>query len=201
MLEKRNLAISGFLLFLIALSTWLLFSSYQQSGTNKPQNPDSFMTNVHIIQMDKHGKPHYELITPKTVSYLLNDSSVLATPFIITYSQDEPPWHIKAKHGKTLHGFDKAFLWDNVSFHQLPGHGSHNATLKTSEMTFYPHKSFAETAKPVTIIQPGSIIHGIGMQADFNKNYLKLLSQTHGQYMTEEKNSSKKAQTPNDKNS
>jgi len=183
MINKKRLLTIVALLLMTGLSVWLIISSHHMSlGKNKPQTPDAFATNIEATKMDKFGKPKSVLKSPKSTHYQQNDTTQLEKPFIILYKQNEPPWHIHADHGTAIHGSEKITLYGHVKFRQLPGTNSHYMTLTTSEMTFYPDRSFAETDKPVTIRQPGNIVHAVGLQADTEKSYIKLLSKTRGQY-------------------
>ena len=180
--NPRLLFLAALLIFIAITTGFILSSRHIKTSANNPSHPDSFMTNVHAIKINEFGKQRYLLISPKTTNYLKNNTTIFESPFFIINNDNEPPWHIKAVNGKTLQGIDKVILWDNVTIRQLPGKNSRNIKLITSKLIIYPNKSFVETNKPVTISQPGSIVHAVGMQADLNKNYIKLLSKTHGQY-------------------
>jgi lipopolysaccharide export system protein LptC len=183
MLTKKRVTILFTLLIILLFSAWLIITSHSIKTTgNKPQTPDAFMTEITAVQFNKLGKLNNTLTSPKLVHYQQEDTTLLDTPYIIHYVEDEPPWHISAKHGKAVDETTKIILWEKVKFHQPPGPNSHNTTLLTSKMTYYPKKSFAETDAPVTIIQPGTIVHSIGLQADLNKVEITLLSQVRGQY-------------------
>lgn len=170
-----------FLLIIFLFTTDFSFFDHQ-----KPEHYDTFMTNVHAIKLDKFGKIHNELFSPKMFHYLATNTTISEKPYFIFYGNDGNPWHIRANHGKASNNNQLITLWDNVHIRQLPGPGSHQATITTSIAYLYPDRSYAETDKPVTITQPGSIIHGIGMQVDFKKGTVKIVSQTKGMFGSED---------------
>lgn len=178
----KNILIIIISILIGAFAWFLLTTDFSLLHKVNPEHYDSFMTNVHGIKLDKFGKPHDELFSPNIKHYLTNDSAISEKPLFIFYGKDGPPWHVQADHAKSINGNKLIFLWDNVHIQQLPGPNSRNVTLTTTQMTVYPDRSFAETDKPVTIKQPGSIVHGVGMQADLNKGKVKILSKTSGMY-------------------
>lgn len=180
---KKNFLSILCLTIAVALTAWfVLTTNTKHLGANQPNTPDSYMTDVYAVTLNKDGVIASVLISPKVTGYAENDKTNIQTPFVTIKPRQEPPWHIHADHAKVLDGNTKILLWGNVRISQLPGRNSHFLTLLTTELTLYPDKSFAETDQPVTIKQPGSIVHAIGMQADLNKGYIKLLSKTEGQY-------------------
>jgi len=180
---KKRLYSIIFLSLAAILTVWFIFTTNNQYfGSNKPNTPDSYMTDVYAVTLNKDGKVASILVSPKVTDYEQDNNTDIQTPFVTINPQQEPPWHIHADHAKVLNGSSKILLWGNVNIQQLPGPNSHFLTLLTTELTLYPDKSFAETDQPVTIKQPDSIVHAVGMQADLNKGYIKLLSKTQGQY-------------------
>ncbi len=181
-LNRKNIAIALISIILIAFIWFLLTADFSLFHRSKPGHYDSFMTNVHAIKLNQFGKPHDELFTPNIKHYLKNDSAIAIKPIFIFYGKKGPPWHIQGDQAHSINGNKVVFLTGHVRITQPPGLNSRNVTLTTTEMTLYPKRSFAETDQPVTIRQPGSIVHGVGMTADLNKGDVKILSQTHGMY-------------------
>ena len=179
---KKSLLISA-LCLLIGVSLWFVIHPSSSSLNQSPSStPDSFMTNVTATKLNKLGKPHYLLIAQDVRHYVQNDMTLIQKPFFTFYPIDEPPWQVKSDMSQAIHGTEKVWLINHVFIQQLPGNNSHNATLSTNFITLYPDISFAETNQPVTITQPNTIIHAIGMQVDMKQSYVKFLSHTQGEY-------------------
>lgn len=174
------------IILLIAISTsttWLIITSGQVTlPQNKPQNPDSFITDVNAIQFDKLGKPGHIFKSPLLINYLQDNTTKITNPFYIFQNNNEPPWHVQSDQGKAIHGAKTIVLTGHVKIRQLPGINSRNLTLFTDKIIFYPKRSFAETDRPVTIKQPGIIIQGIGLEANLKTGEIKLLSKMRGEY-------------------
>ncbi len=183
MFTKKQLIALIILIIIGLFTTWIFFSSqHLKYGRNNPNTPNAFMTDVYGVKMSKLGKPKSILISPKIVSYTVDNKMNIDKPFVIIHNKNEPAWHIHALHGTTFNNLKKITLQDNVHIRQIHGQNSRNITLKTSKITLFPDRSFAITHKPVTVIQPGTIVHAIGLTADLNKGYVKLLSKAQGQY-------------------
>jgi len=182
-IDKKKIILLSILIVAIAFSFWIIYTSRSiKPIKSQPHTPDAFMTNISAVKIDKFGKPINTFTATKVLNYKQNNKSNFDNPFIIHYVPNAPSWHISAKHGQSLDDNQTIILTVNVKVHQLPGPNSHNATLTTTKLTYYPKKALVITHQPVVITQPGSIVHAIGLTADLNKNVIKLISKVHGQY-------------------
>lgn len=182
-IERKNIAILIALICTAAISFWFIFTSKSiKFIKDSSLNPDSYMIDFKVTQTNKTGQLENIFFADKAFNYTQQSKTTFNAPFIIHYVPNAPPWHITAKHGLALDNGDTIILTDHVKAKQLPGPNSRNATLTTSKLTYYPKKALAITHQPVVIEQPGSIIHSKGLQADLNKNVIKLISNVHGQY-------------------
>jgi lipopolysaccharide export system protein LptC len=182
-INKKKIILLSILVIAIAFSFWIIHTSRSiKPAKSQPHTPDAFMENISAVQIDKFGKPINTFTATKVLNYKQENKSNFDNPFIVHYVPNAPPWHISAKYGQSLDNNQTIILTVNVKVHQLPGPNSHNTTLTTSKLTYYPKKAFVITHQPVTITQPGSIVHAIGLTADLNKSVIKLMSKVHGQY-------------------
>lgn len=182
-LYLKRLSLLCLLCTCIGGSLWVINHSSGLAQQHFPSDvPDSFMIDVSAIKLNAEGKPHYSLIAQNVKHYIQDDMSLIQDPFFTFYPIGEPSWTVKSKMAKVIHGSEKAWLTDHVFAQQPPGLHSRNLTLTTSRMTLYPDQALAVTDQPVTVVQPDSVIHSIGMQVDMNKNSVKFLSHTHGNY-------------------
>lgn len=182
-IDKKKIILLSILVAAVAFSFWIIRTSRSiKPIKSQLHTPDSFMTNIAAVQIDKFGKPINTFAATKAFNYKQDDKNNFDNPFIVHYVPNAPPWHISAKYGQSINNGKKIIFTKNVKVHQLPGLNSHNLTLTTTKLTYYPKKAFAITYQPVTIIQPGSIVHAIGLTADLNKNVINLMSKAHGQY-------------------
>lgn len=182
-LAPKNIAILLALLATTLYSIWLVQQTHH-SKQHKPQNqsyPDAFLHNTIATHFDKLGKIHSQLISPSIVHYSIDNVALLEEPhFIVFHNEKRQPWHLTAKHGKSMHGQEQLILWDQVKLQQPAGAHNQDLTMDTSQLTIFPPKNYAQTGKPVTITQPDKVVNAIGMKVYFKEKRLQLLSQVRG---------------------
>jgi LPS export ABC transporter protein LptC len=117
------------------------------------------------------------------VHYAQNDSTDFTDPQLTLYHKSPNPWFIESKTAKASHGIDKVVFTENVTIHHPADYANPATIIKTTTLTVHPNDKTAETAEPITMIQPNSIMKAIGMQADMDSGNIKLLSQAQGEYV------------------
>jgi lipopolysaccharide export system protein LptC len=177
--------IMGFLIILaIGLSSWSIFLSKKVNITssNSSSQPDAFMENVIATIINKEGLRSLLIESPRMVHYSENDTTFIESPHITVYRDSPQPWHINSDYAKATKGIDKLFFWSNVIIHHPHDSSTPITTFKTTTLTVFPHEKIAQTSDEVTLSQPETVVHAIGMTANFNNGEVKLLSQARGEY-------------------
>lgn len=173
-------------LIIIALfSLWLVWHfvlSLEFSAPTNPNYPDSFAKNVHVMVMDKHGKPQYEFSSPIIYHYLINDRTDFSLPNVILYQENQSPWNITADHGEAFEGDNKITLWGRVFFHQPASSTNQETNIQTELLFLYPETQTASTPEFISAVQPFASVNGTGMTLNLNTHQLDLLSNVHGMY-------------------
>lgn len=167
---------------LISMSMMLIFNSQKNSMHSKQNIMDTFGTDIIAQNFSATGQLQDTLTTPYLQHYTQKNMTVMKTPYIVAQAKKGPPWHVSSQHGYMLHGQEEAHLWNHVKITQPPGLNSENATLLTSALTYYPKRGYVETDKPVTLLQPGTTIHAVGMTADLKRNKVDLLHHVTAQH-------------------
>lgn len=183
-MTKRSLLLSILLSVALTYSGWLILQSANnpKNLTNQADTPDAFMINASYLRLDQDGNPHSRIYTPKMIHYAANDVSHFMSPHIIMYGKDDAPWDITSDKGNSESGVTQIHLHDNVKIHQPAGPNNNELTMTTTSLTIHPNTKTAETDQAVTIIQPGTVITSVGLQADLKKGEVDLLSQAKGIY-------------------
>jgi lipopolysaccharide export system protein LptC len=189
--SKKTLIYTILLLAVIASGTYLTFNAAKKVTSihiNAAENPDFFMTNAVYVDLDANGEIHNQINTSKITHFTTDNTYYFDAPHLQMYSSNEQPWDISAIKGKSEHGKEKIYLWENVNLHQLAGKNNAEILVNTTKLTIYTDRKFAETDQPLTISQAGTTVTSIGAQADFLHGTIKLLSRVKGQYQPEKKN-------------
>jgi len=173
----------GVIFIIIAgFSLWIFFSSKPASKTVSTELPDGYMLEAHYIQYDEQGQVHMVMNSPRMVHFSENSVSFFIKPKVLAYSRQRIPWTITAELGMALHESEQIKLSQNVVIHQAPQLHYPETTIKTSAMSIFPHRAYAETDQPIIILRPDTRIDAVGMQADFKSGIFKLLSSVRGSY-------------------
>jgi len=168
----------------IVLTAWLLHSSKEMTKkqNNEYGSPDTIMTDITVIQLDKFGKVHTNLTSKKVFEYQAQKHAKFVQPFYTIYNKNRAPWHISSNLANTFNDADKIILSGNVIAEELSGTQNFGTTLLTTQITIFPNKEYAITKKPVTIKQPSNTIDAIGLKVNLKTGKIKLLSETKGIY-------------------
>lgn len=184
-MNKKNAFFTIILLIIFSgISAQALFSAKKITKISSidPDVPDFFMTNAMYMQFDHNGKINNQFHTNQITHFPINNNYIFDNPQIKIYNNCEQPWNITANKGRSEGGKSKIYLWDNVKIIQASNPDNPDFDITTTDLTVYPDIKFAETKKPITIIQSGSIAKAIGAEADFKNGTVKLLSNVEGQY-------------------
>lgn len=185
MLTLKNTMIALLLVLAVGLSSWsiLLSKKANITASGSSSRPDAFMENVTATIINKEGLRSLLIESPRMVHYAENDTTVIESPHITVYRDSPEPWHINADNAKATQGTNKIFFWSNVIIHHPYDDSTPVTTFKTATLTVYPQQKMAQTADEVTLSQPESVVHAVGMMANLNDGEVKLLSQARGEYV------------------
>lgn len=167
------------------LSAWsiLLMKHSQPLLIKHPHEPDAYMENIVATIMNKQGTPSLKIEAPKMTHYVEDDTTYIIHPHVIVYRQSPQPWHIRSDYAEALKGTQEIVFSQHVVIHHPADIANPNTKMETLSLTVFPDKQQAQTDNPVTITQPDTTIHGIGMLADLNNGTVQLLSQAKGDYV------------------
>lgn len=184
---NKNVSWSILLCLAVAISCWFSFQQARQQKfkqtRTKLTGPDSIMENVIASRMNQQGQLTTELYSPKMDYYAAENMTNIAEPHIILYSENKEPWHITSVYGRAHKGTSWVDLWENVKGHQNAHADQPAITFLTTEITVYPKQKYAFTDQPVKTIRASTVMDGVGMHADLQKNTIELLSQVQTHYV------------------
>ncbi|MCH9770684.1 MAG: LPS export ABC transporter periplasmic protein LptC [Gammaproteobacteria bacterium] len=143
--------------------------------------PDTYIRNFNYSAYDRQGHLKCVIKSPKLMHYPKNDMAYLTTPDIIFYGK-QSPWHITADHGKSMQQNNKIILWGHVIIQQMATKKQSSTRILTPKIIIYPQRSYAQSNKPITVLQPHTTIHGIGFTANFKTGRMTLLNHARGIY-------------------
>ncbi|EKD73685.1 MAG: hypothetical protein ACD_45C00217G0001 [uncultured bacterium] len=183
---SKHFAISLLLLLTILSSTGSILlskSSKQLTATNQAGQPDAYMENIVATITNKQGIPALKIESPKMIHFANDDTTYIMRPRVTIYRQSPQPWYINSDYAKATHGIGQIVFSNNVMIHHPFDVANPNTTMTTTSLTVFPNKQQATTSEAITITQPDTVVHAIGMFANLNDGTVKLLSQAKGDYV------------------
>ncbi len=172
-----------FILGALALaSQWLVWFTRPKDDIREfvgPPRSDYTLNDFALQALDSKGTLTFTLTAP-LLARRGDDGSI---------NVDKPNYQLVDGKGNLWKGKSDA-AWVNkdgtlmklqglVEMHRDPTPTLKAAEILTSDLTAWPKEKRLETASPTTFAQPGSILRGVGMQADLNSHQLDLLADVH----------------------
>ena len=156
-------------------------SSFTPQTIQTPQQPDFFMDNPRIRQLNEHGQPAYDLNSERATHQVDRDVTELDEPRLQYYREDEgQPWELQARYGEITANGDRVELSENVIIEQQLDPQT-TRRLSTAALSVFPERHYAETDHSVRI-EAGGITTATGMKAYFNDGRIELLSNVRGEH-------------------
>lgn len=176
-------------LIIIALSAAIVLAFlWNYSETGAPAMPaqiapsnhqtDFYLRSATIRQYDTQGQLDSTLYSDTVDHYPGRSLAELSKPVVKFYKDGQLSWTITSLSGIVYDGGDQV----NFSQRVVINSDDQQAILMTPFLTAYPNRRFAETDKPVTLLNPKGFTRAIGMTANLEHKQINLLNQVRGQY-------------------
>lgn len=174
------------LLFVITLLTavllWKALLPTHQAEVLAPDDYEAFAIDIVSTKYSDQGTKRYELSSPRLNHYKHDNQTHVDEPVLHLYNPHQESWQVTAQYATAHQGKSIIEFINNVNISGAGTRNHQNTQLLTEKMTYYPDNNSAHTPLPVTIIQPGSLIHATGMNVAFNAGTINLLSKIYGSY-------------------
>ncbi|MGC1181996.1 LPS export ABC transporter periplasmic protein LptC [Legionella sp.] len=175
-----------FMLITLACSGWYYTHSSLIKRLDREtlnNSVETTVSNLKVHQFNTEGTLVNLLTTPIMQHIQNGDVYLFQNPHILVSQEEQPPWDIHSNSGKSFEGGKRILFSGNVIVHQKQGSKTHESTLKTEEVTYFPKEKKASTDLLVTYEQPGNIIQSQGMNAYLDEKRVELLHQARGRYV------------------
>lgn len=175
-----------FLLILVGACLWYNIMPRPQKISPPADGFDAFATDVISTKFSKQGTKHYELISPRLTHYKKDNQTYIMTPKLYLYDSDQEKWLVTAQYALATHGISTIDFVQHVNISGAGTTSHQSAQFLTEKITYFIDSNSATTSLPVTIVQPGSIVHATGMNVAFNTGTITLSSNINGSYHPDE---------------
>ena len=127
-----------------------------------------------------------DLVAQGQMSFVVDAPRLARHPYLETFAIDSPSmriidgsgneWQASAQDGWVRADAKELRLSRDVTADRMPTASSKPIALRTQQLTALLDSNRMTTELPVTITQPGSILRGVGLDADLKRNQFTLLS-------------------------
>ncbi|MGH8216584.1 MAG: LPS export ABC transporter periplasmic protein LptC [Rhodanobacteraceae bacterium] len=125
------------------------------------------------------GKLAFTMTAPHLARREGNDSLYVNAPKYFLVASDGSDWYGTSQYAWISSGNDLVKLIGKVDLHRPPAPQVPEAEIHTADATVWTQEKRMASAAPSVIQEPGSILRGTGMKADFDTHELELLSDVH----------------------
>ncbi|MEH6415733.1 LPS export ABC transporter periplasmic protein LptC [Pseudomonas sp. CGJS7] len=173
------------LLTAAALSGWALWSQRDkpqsaQAGTR----PDYVLTDFEAVVLDKQGKESFTLRAPKLTRDPTVKTMDITTPLFLIPPKEGGnggPWQVRSQRGWVSAEADEVRLRGQVHADSTNAEGK-PIKIATEELNVFPDANKATSAVAVNMVQPGTILSGLGLEADLETKNVILQSNVKARY-------------------
>jgi lipopolysaccharide export system protein LptC len=143
---------------------------------------DYVLHDFEIVSLDSQGKESFTLRGPRLQRDPGAKSMTLDTPVFQVPDRNGAYWDVRAARGLVPDDGKELRLRGKVVANS-PEQAPPPTRIETEELNLFPREHRATSASAVTITRPGLTMRGRGLQADFDRQQVSLLSDVHTRYV------------------
>jgi lipopolysaccharide export system protein LptC len=170
------LALAGIALNIVF---WITRQRVNTETFEGPPRSDYTLGDFTLNALDAQGKLSFQTVGPFLARRGEDGSIFVTTPDYVLYDGGGHEWKGRSDSAWVNKQGTIMKLQGHVEMHRQADKGVQPVDIVTRDMTTWPKDKKMETAAPATIVQPGSILRGVGMRGDLNTKELELLSDVH----------------------
>ncbi|HEX5353638.1 MAG TPA: LPS export ABC transporter periplasmic protein LptC [Rhodanobacteraceae bacterium] len=141
---------------------------------------------LHAFGQD--GKLAFTMTAPHLARREGSDALYVNAPKYFFVASDGSDWYGTSQYAWISSDNNLVKLIGKIDLRRPPAANIAAAEIHTADATVWTQDKRMATAAPSVIQEPGSILRGVGMKADFNTRTLELLSNVHGTFTPNRKN-------------
>ena len=173
------------LLLLLAATYWLnqqVQPLPPKPDTSKLHNPDFIISKLAATTLNEQGAPRFLMSALNMVHYPDDDSTHLEEPQLSSLYADRPAVYTSARRGEISSKGNEVFLRDEVKIVRAASAAQSEMTITTAYLHVVPDRDWADTDRPITMVDARNSINAVGMQFDNKARSVKLLAQVKSRY-------------------
>lgn len=163
---------------LLAVTYWLDQQVRPEAPPAKHRHEaDAVMENFSAVKMNESGTPHFVLVSSRMRHYPDDDTSELDAPRLASIDEGRPTVRVAALRGNISGDGDVVLLHEQVEVLREASADRSEMRLQTDFLRVVPDRDWAETDRPVVMLDDRNTVHAVGLEMDNKARTLKLLAQ------------------------
>lgn len=143
---------------------------------------DYVLHDFELVSLDSQGKESFTLRGPRLQRDPGAKSMTLETPLFLVPDRNGAYWDVRAHRGLVPDDGKQLQLRGKVIANS-PEHVPPPTRIETEQLNLFPSENRATSPAAVTITRPGLTMRGRGLQADFDRQQVSLLSDVRTRYV------------------
>ncbi|ALN56553.1 MULTISPECIES: LPS export ABC transporter periplasmic protein LptC [Lysobacter] len=173
------------LLAAAALTGWAWWSQRDKPAAAKAASrPDYVLTDFDVVVLNKEGRESFTLRAPKLTRDPSDKTMDIATPLFLIPAKpgsNGGPWEVRSQRGWVNAEGDEVRLRGQVKADSTNAAGK-PINIATEELNVFPDANKATSDVAVNMTQPGTILTGLGLDADLETKNIILKSNVKARY-------------------
>jgi lipopolysaccharide export system protein LptC len=182
-LDRAAAIVSLVLLTGLGLFTFYLSQVAQRdlrprSADAPPSNePDYFVDRLALLTMNERGEPSFRLEARQLRHFPVDNVTEFEEPVMVSLAPERPRVTITANRGKLLEGGVEAHLSGDVVVTRAATANAAPMVAETPYAIVLPDEDLVRTDQPVSVLQGGNRLTGVGMELNNRTRQLRVDSQ------------------------
>ncbi len=180
-----RLAAVASLVLLVGLGLFTFYLSQVAERDLRPRaaeappsdRPDYFVERLALLTMDERGEPSYRLEARELKHYPADDLTEFEEPVMVSLSAERPRVTITANRGRMLQGGVEAHLSGDVVVTRAATANAAPMVAETQYAIVLPDEDIVRSDRPVSVLQGGNRLTGVGMELNNRTRQLRVDSQ------------------------
>lgn len=143
---------------------------------------DYVLHDFELTSLDKDGTEAFTLRGPLLERDPADKAMAMATPLFLVPDRAGLYWEVRADNGLVPANGERLDLRGNVVA-TSPADAPPPTRIATEQLSLFPRQNRASSSVAVVVTRPGHTMRGVGLQADFERQRVSLLSQVKHHYV------------------
>lgn len=144
--------------------------------------PDYVLRDFEVVSLDRQGKEAFTLLGPELQRNPVDHTMTLDTPRFLVPDGHGHYWDVRARSGLVPADGRRIELRGGVQANSPP-QTPPPTQIVTDRLALDLNRNLASTSADVILTRPGLTMQGKGLEADFERQQVSLLSQVHTRYV------------------